>query len=107
MLDAQFRGPAALRSFRTEGDYVAVRTTVFFEMVREVGGIPVKQNRAVTMDLRKNVMLPFRQGYSIRKVSCSNCGGSFDATRRTTCPYCGSPYRIQDDDWYVTDFRMG
>ena len=107
VLDAQFRGPAALRSFRTEGDYVAVRTTVFFEMVREVGGIPVKQNRAVTMDLRKNVMLPFRQGYSIRKVSCANCGGSFDATRRTTCPYCGSPYRIQDDDWYVTDFRMG
>lgn len=107
VLDAQFRGPAALRSFHTDGDFVVVRATVFFENLLQQNGRAVRRNQAVTMEMRKNVMLPFRQGYSIRKVSCSGCGGSFDASRRNVCPYCGTKYRIQDEDWFVTDFRKG
>ena len=35
---------------------------------------------------------------------CPNCGASFDATREKYCPYCHSPYHIQNYDWVVLKF---
>lgn len=40
-------------------------------------------------------------GFSIKKVQCAGCGGSFDATRQRICPYCGRSYHMGEDDWVV------
>lgn len=44
-------------------------------------------------------------GFSIKKVQCAGCGGSFDATRQRICPYCGQTYHLGEDDWVVLSVR--
>ncbi len=44
-------------------------------------------------------------GFSIKKVQCGGCRGSFDATRERFCPYCGREYYLKDDDWVVVKFH--
>lgn len=44
-------------------------------------------------------------GFSIKKVQCVGCGGSFDATRKRICPYCGNSYHLGEDDWVVLSMR--
>lgn len=46
-------------------------------------------------------------GFSIKKVQCVGCGGSFDATRERICPYCGNPYHLGEDDWVVLSIKVG
>lgn len=46
-------------------------------------------------------------GFSIKKVQCAGCGGSFDATRERICPYCGNPYHLGEDDWVVLSIKVG
>ena len=44
-------------------------------------------------------------GFSIHRVSCPSCGGSFDAVYKRDCPYCGNPYDLKKKDWIVQDMR--
>lgn len=44
-------------------------------------------------------------GFSIKKVQCAGCGGSFDATRQRICPYCGNAYHLSEDDWVVLSVK--
>lgn len=44
-------------------------------------------------------------GFSIKKVQCTGCGGSFDATRKRICPYCGNSYHLGEDDWVVLSIK--
>lgn len=44
-------------------------------------------------------------GFSIRKVQCAGCGGSFDATRERYCPFCSGEYHLEEDDWAVIKIR--
>lgn len=44
-------------------------------------------------------------GFSIQKVQCSGCVGSFDATRERHCPFCGREYHLEEDDWTVIKIR--
>lgn len=39
-----------------------------------------------------NAEFPLDRSFSIAKVQCSNCGGSFDARKEKCCPYCDQPY---------------
>lgn len=44
-------------------------------------------------------------GFSIKKVQCAGCSGSFDATRQRICPYCGNAYHLSEDDWVVLSVK--
>ena len=44
-------------------------------------------------------------GYTVSAVKCPNCGSSFDAMHKKECPYCGSRYRMDGNDWLITGIR--
>jgi DNA-directed RNA polymerase subunit RPC12/RpoP len=57
----------------------------FFDFLREKDFIrPLTP--AQLQELRNNVQF----------VNCSNCGGSVDVAKGTTCPHCGSPLSVLD-----------
>lgn len=45
-------------------------------------------------------------GFSITSVSCPNCGGSFDAVQQCICPYCNTPYHMEENGWVIEDMKL-
>lgn len=54
----------------------------------------------------KNITRMEEFGFSVKKVKCSCCGGSFDATRERYCAYYGEPYDMREDGWTIMELRM-
>ena len=72
----------------------------------------VKGDRVIRRDqkmrtvLVRNVSKPIDYNFSIRKLECPNCQASFDATKNTVCPFCGSTYRVEESDWAVESIKL-
>lgn len=102
VVDALFRGPVIIRSFKKDGNYCHIKADAEFDLLYKTKLGFVNRRRYVTMSLSRDMTQPLRKYYSVKKVSCRNCGGSFDASRHDHCPFCGTEYDIRKEDWFVT-----
>ncbi|MBQ8995405.1 MAG: hypothetical protein IJ091_06285, partial [Oscillospiraceae bacterium] len=106
VVDAQFRGPVIMKSFKMDGNTVHVRADAEFDLLLTKGSVFWKKRQFIPLYMSRDCSMRFRTNYSVKKVSCRNCGGSFDATRKDRCPYCGTEYDIRKEDWYITGFSQ-
>ena len=60
-----------------------------------------KKNDKYQIVLRKNITTPIQMNLSIKKISCTSCGVSFDVTKQRSCPSCNAKYEIADEDWVI------
>ena len=59
----------------------------------KLDGEPVEERYAVEYTLKL-----IENGYTAQTLICPRCGGSFDSTKDTRCPYCGGA--IVRDTWF-------
>ena len=105
IVDVQFNGAMRLNGYRQSGPYVYLDVTVYTINTYFVKNKIQEKKEKFRMVLCKNAMTPPDYGFSLKKVACRSCGGSFDATRERKCPYCGNNYRLGEDDWVVLVFE--
>ena len=48
---------------------------------------------------------PINAGFSIKKIECKTCGGSFDGSHQRKCPFCQNVYDMKEENWVIT--RIG
>ena len=65
-----------------------------------------KYDEVVRVVMKRNVTKPIDSTFKITGIHCPNCGGSFDATKNKTCPYCGNAYKMEDTDWSVESISL-
>lgn len=104
IIDVQYKGGIKLNSFETKGLYCYVGLTVYTAVFYENAGKIVQRAEQFTMTVCQNINSLANTDFSIKRVVCKSCGGSFDATREHNCPYCGNAYHLSDDDWVVLSF---
>ncbi len=105
ILESNMFGRPGLKSFRVEGDRVFLKVKVYMDntCATEKG---VKFARDVYyLDLYRNVAKPLNYNFSIHRISCKSCGGSFDAGRHADCPFCGTRYPLEEEEWIITKIR--
>ena len=102
VVDALFRGPVIIRSLKKEGNYCHIKADAEFDLLYKTKLGYFNRRQYVTLFLARDMTQPLRKYYSVKKVSCRNCGGSFDASRHDHCPFCGTEYDIRTEDWFVT-----
>ena len=84
----------------------AERTITFYmDSLHYCDGKIRKKSDKIRMSLRKNIKKPTDLGFSIMAVNCPSCGGSFDAFRSKICPFCGSEYKQENNDWVIYEMR--
>lgn len=49
----------------------------------------------------KNMNYPIDINFSAHTYKCDGCGASFDVIKTQTCPYCGRPHDMLDEEWYI------
>lgn len=102
LVDMQYRGGVYIQKFEKKGNMLHVEGTAYLtdtyirSFVRE-------KDEKFRFILEKEADVRTDPGFSIMSVNCLSCGGSFDATRRSNCPYCGTPYDPKKKDWIMKD----
>lgn len=105
IVDATFAGAIALKKFQVVGDYAELDIDAYVETMHDKKWCIKRKVEKYRMHLRRNINVPIDYHFSIKKIQCKNCAGSFDATKYKTCPNCGTKYDIGDDDWLVTSIE--
>ncbi len=92
-----------VNSCEINGDVCEVQTTLFLDCLHynKKGKIVLKCDK-FRMSMRKRLKKSTELGFSMRAVICPSCGASFDAHNVKECPYCRTPYELEDDDWVMT-----
>ncbi|MBO5486808.1 MAG: hypothetical protein J5988_07770 [Eubacterium sp.] len=104
IIDTAYKGAIGLNSYKVEGKYCYLDIDLYMVDIHD-GSRIYKKDDVFRMKVCKDITKPEDYGFSIRKVQCRGCGGSFDASRIKYCPYCGREYDMKDDNWVVLDIK--
>ncbi|MBQ6239263.1 MAG: hypothetical protein IJK56_02750 [Firmicutes bacterium] len=104
--DMQYRGATYIRKCSQKGRILRVEGTAYLRDTYVRRTVREKDEK-IRFILEKDMDGRADPGFSIHRVQCLNCNGSFDAIHRKNCPYCGSPYDLKLKDWIVKDMWKG
>lgn len=65
-----------------------------------------KRGDLIDVTIMRNVANMQAPGFSISAVGCPQCGGSFDAVRQRNCPFCGTAYHMENENWVIADMKL-
>ncbi len=102
VIDLVYEGGMTVRKLYTDQDYIHMDLrTYMLDSYEENGRIYTRGDPIDISIERKRNQRP-DPGFSIKLVRCKGCGGSFDASFRKTCPYCGRVYDMRNESWVMT-----
>lgn len=104
IIEAVYQGSMGVNRKWVENGYCFLDLNIYMIDTYDAGRIYRKKEQFYMVVCRK-LQKESDFGFSIKKVQCAGCGGSFDATRERLCPYCGEEYYLKDDDWVVVRLR--
>ena len=85
------------------GDYIEVTLRILMKNTYVTGRRCKKKKDTMYLRMRHNTVWKVQPDFSIVKVMCHGCSGSFDATKHRNCPYCHAEYNVGRDDWEVME----
>lgn len=106
IVDVACRGGIGLWRNQVEGDYCRLGVNVYTTCLIAEGNGVRRRNKIFNLQLCKNVKNSTDLSFSVKRVQCRACGGSFDATRQKHCPYCDTAYDLRQDDWMMESIAM-
>lgn len=102
LIDLQYRGGMGIQSIRQNHDRIEVVLKLYLTSTVDNGKKITEKDETVRLWMYHRAQSPADPCFSIKRVQCPCCGGSFDATQRKTCPYCDQEYDAGINDWVVT-----
>lgn len=106
IVDMDYCGAFGVEKIQEVDDYVEVTLKVFMKNTYFTGKKCKKKNDDMFIRMRHNIKWRVQPEFSIVKVACHSCGGSFDATKHRNCPFCQNEYDTGIDDWIVMDIHL-
>ena len=100
-VDLSYRGASKLENFTVEDGKIKIEMKIYMHNTYAKERLKRKDEDFI-VTIEKDGK-PDDLSFSITKVHCPNCGGSFDAMHKKKCPYCGSEYKLVHDDWVISD----
>ena len=102
IVDMQYRGTIYIRKCEKINGLLSVEGDAYLTDTYIRNSLKEKDEK-IRFILQKEIDAHADPGFSIHRVLCPSCGGSFDALHRRNCPYCGNPYDLKKKDWIVAD----
>lgn len=89
-----------------ENDRMHISLRTWWSNYHEKDGKVRKSGDCIDAVFVKNILQQEEPGFSITSVACHSCGGSFDAVRQRTCPYCGTAYHMEKESWVIEKMHL-
>lgn len=106
ILDMEYRGGIDVKKIDVTEEYLSITLKVFMKNTYYKSGKCRSKNDTMYLQMKHKKSFRVLPEFSIVKVMCHGCGGSFDATKHRNCPYCDRKYDAGIDDWIVTGIRI-
>lgn len=106
LINMDFRGALALRKIGEQDGKIFTVVDAYMVNIYEDNGKVKKKEEIVNAVLERKADMPFDYSFSIKKIQCRQCAGSFDATKNRVCPFCETPYDTDDLDWVVKSIKI-
>lgn len=95
-----------VKQIREENHILHMTLRTWWINYNDINGKIKKTGDCIDVTISKDVSHTETPGFSITSVNCHNCGGSFDAVRQHTCPYCQTEYHMEQDNWVIEDMKL-
>ena len=105
VVDCTFRGWMSCKDIRVENNIVYVTGDVYVDTTRDLGDRLKVKSEVYQITAGRRTDIPFSTNFSIAKIQCPSCGGSFNSFKSKNCPYCGRECEPATDDWVLYDVR--
>ncbi|MBR6258440.1 MAG: hypothetical protein IKR23_13880 [Lachnospiraceae bacterium] len=105
VIDLNYGGALGLAGVKEGNGIVTVATDAFFDVLYERGSKVKFKRETYRAVFQRRTDIPINMQFSMTKIQCPTCGGSFNAIRNRKCPYCGNPYDIISQDWILVELR--
>lgn len=102
LVDMGYQGAVTLKDIETTEDVVKLNMNVLLRNTYFVNNKIKVKDEKIMLQVAKKVSTPTYAGFSIKKIECKNCGGSFDGSHQRICPFCHSAYDMKDESWVIT-----
>ena len=106
ILEMTYTNGICLNKIWLEGDLMHISLRTWWVNYHGKDGKIRKTGDCIDATFVKNIRNQETPGFSITSVSCDSCGGSFDAVRQKTCPYCGKEYHMENESWMMEEMRL-
>lgn len=103
IIDLNYGSALGLNEFKEENGKVTVTTNAFFDVLYAQGDRIIAKRDVFKAVFQRRTDIPINMQFSITKIQCPSCGGSFNAMHNKYCPYCGTEYNIESQDWILTE----
>ena len=101
VIDLNYGGALGVLSVKEENGLVTITTDAFFDVLYDAADkIKFKRARFRAVFQRRND-IPIDMGFSMTRIQCPTCGGSYNAVQNKLCPHCGNAYDIVSQDWVL------
>ena len=102
LIDIDYRGAMKyLNSHIQDGNNLVLLVRIYLYTTHLINGKIVNKKEDYNMTLVKKLTAQENYGFSIHAVNCKTCAASFDAMHVLQCPTCGTPYKLEEEDWVV------
>lgn len=113
IVDSFYRGVMGVSGYRMhipvdENDEgrIELDVNVYVQNLYDKGNKLSTKNEIIRATMVHKIGNGINPAFSISRISCKNCGGSFNAAENKNCPFCGSEYHVYEDDFVVTRLEV-
>ena len=102
IVEMSYGGGIGIRKCFMDKQECHLRIRVPLDNLYYLAGKVKKKREYFDLEVHKVINGETKADFSVQKVKCKNCSHSFDGRYQKYCPYCGSEYRLSDDDWVIS-----
>lgn len=102
IIDLNYGAALGLADFKEEDGRVIVSTDAFFDVLYDTDGKIRSRKEKYRAVFIRRTDIPIDMRFSMTKIQCPTCGGSFNAVQNRICPFCGRSYDIESQDWILS-----
>ena len=103
IIDMNYGSALGLTEFKEDFGKVFVTANVFFDVLYAEGDKITFKREVFKAVFQRRTDIPVDMQFSMAKIQCSSCAGSFNAIQNRYCPYCGTSYNIESQDWVLLE----
>jgi len=106
LIDIDYRGAMKFLNLSVQNGYdLVLLVRIYLYNTYLIDGKIVQKKEDFNMTLVKRLTAKENYGFSIHAVNCKTCAASFDAMHVLQCPTCGTPYKLEEEDWVIVGMK--
>lgn len=106
IIDMDFRGAIAIKNIKEENEKIYITADAYMIDYYEKNKKVKRNEDCIRVVMERKADIPIDFNFSIKKIQCPSCAGSFDATKNKICPFCNTEYKIDEMDWVINSIKI-